>query len=462
MAIGTKVASIKAMMRFVVLSLAICASACGTTEDPQDTTSELVDAVQLAFEPSQSTIRQGAIGPFDRGVVLPGLADPDAFVDGDQVYITGTYDGLALPIWRLDEGFVEHQRYQPSAADGAFDYCHVWAPELSRIGESWIIAFAATRVANGTPCSETGLDAQRIFYATAPNDELFFGAPIAPDFGPGAPRSTPESGCPADGCDKALRIDPSLFVDTDERVYLSYTWFDRGNHNATIALDDPSRIIHNTSPSASDEERVNEAPEIFRRGDKYYFLYSAGVFSGRYRLHYIMADSVAELTKDQGTHELTVPVQRRDGRKFETTGHGSIVEYQGSFFAIYHVSGMDEAGNITARSTAVSPVAFNDDGTIRLLNALDLSWTSLPGQEYSIDVLAAGEWIGPCVPSSLIGSATQYRLTDLCPANDQLAVLSTVESIRVCHTTNGDWGQARCQEQPFDKRRSRLFVPLQP
>ena len=41
------------------------------------------------------------LSAFSRQVVLPGLADPDAHVEGNTAYIVGTFDSKVLPIWRM-------------------------------------------------------------------------------------------------------------------------------------------------------------------------------------------------------------------------------------------------------------------------------------------------------------------------------------------------------------------------
>ncbi len=432
-----------------LLALTLTALACGPVPE---------EALETSFD---DVVRSGGIQGFGRTVILPGVADPDAYVDGNNVYVTGTFDARVLPIWKLDGGrFVETKRYDPSRMDPNFDYCGVWAPDLTKLGETWILAFTAARVPVGTRCDQLGNAGQMIVYATAPDANLNFGAPMTIALGPDAPWSKPTRGCPAEGCDRALRIDISVFQDTDGQTYLSYTWFSNGNHNATVSLSDPTRIIRNTDPSQADEQGINEAPEIFKRGDIYYFLYSTGDFRGDYRLRYIMANSVQELTKARGVHELTAPVYRDSGKKYETAGHGTIIEFAGKYYIVYHVGEMNEAGELIGRDTVVSPVAFKSDGTMRMLNALDVSWTNLGNRDYSLDVRTNGRWIGPCVHAGHLGRRTSVQLTDLCPAGDQLAPLETVDAVRICHAAGGDWSQARCSEANFNRDRDTLFVPL--
>jgi hypothetical protein len=403
----------------------------------------------------------GGLVPFGRQLIISGVADPDVFVDGDQIYVMGTYDARVLPVWQVVDGKAsEVMRIKPSSDDPNFDFCHLWAPDISKVGSNWVLIFVATRVANNTDCGTIGIERQQVFYSQAPIDAPSFSAPIMPDFGPGAPRSVGGTDCPADGCDKAMRIDPSLFRDTDGRVYVSYTWYNPGNHNATFALDNPTNIIRNTDPTDPDEENINEGPQIFKRNGTYYFLYSVGAFTGRYRMRYIMANSVNELTKSRGIHDLTVPVHRRDGKKYETAGHGSIAEYKGQYYAVYHIGRMSPEGNLVSRDTVISPIKFNADGTMQMLNALNLSWTAHPGHVYSIDVRTDGQWIGPCVDAGILGQNTSYQLTDLCPSGDQYTPLETIDRIRICRAPNGDFNnQAVCQETPWARDRDELFLP---
>ena len=341
------------------------------------------------------------------------------------------------------------------------------------------LSFSGTRVEQGLvkgdnheKCKDVGFARQQIFYSTSTaNDPVAFSAPIAPNFGPGAPFSTGALECSGAGCQKRreMRIDSSVYTDpANGRIYVSYTWFDNGtNHNATIDLANPTAIIPNTDPTRADEQGITEAPQIFKRTSgnrtRYYLLYSTGAFNGEYRLRYLMADSVANLRKDRVvSRELTKPVFRGDGRLYETAGHGTVVRFGGKDFVVYHVGKMDNGGRLIGRDTVISPIRFNADGTMRMLNALNVSWNSLPGRVYSVDVRSNGRWIPPCVDAGILGQSTQVTLTDLCPHGDQLAPLDTVDRVRVCHAVGGDWSRGNCNDAAFSRTSDSLFIQLTP
>lgn len=402
------------------------------------------------------------VAPFDRQLLLPGIADPSAVVYGDSVFIAGTnVDTRLLPIWRYHAGALDELTVLRPSDDPEFDYCHVWAADLTRTNDRWLLDFTATRVPNGTDCARVGIDDEQIFYTTS-SAELpvagTFAAPQVPDFGPGAPRST-TGGCPADGCDKAMRIDSSVFQDVDGKIYLSYVYFDRGNAIASIELGNPSVVVDNATPGPNDLG-INEAPQMFRRGGRLYLMFSSQPFNQAYRLQYVMADSFGGLTKASGVHDLTEPVRRGDGSLAENAGHGTIINFEGRDYAIYHVGPLDATGRLLGRDTVVSPVTFREDGTLAMLNAVDVSWNDVLGREYSLDVHANGAWIGPCVGANFLHRATHYRLTDMCPSTGQTTPLAAVDQIRICHAANADWAHARCSTTAFDQGRDHVEFAL--
>ena len=446
-------------------------AACLVGEEPIDDEPTSID------EGASLPVRSGSVSAFSRQVVLPGLADPDAHVEGNTAYIVGTFDTKSLPVWRMTttsplKEIDPNNRFNPSHSDPRYDYCHVWAPDLTRFDGDWLISFSGTRVGNGTNCDNVGFARQQIFYSTsAANDPVDFGAPVAPNFGPGAPVSTSALECSGAGCQKRreMRIDSSVYTDAaNDKTYISYTWFDNGtNHNATIDVANPTAIIPNTDPTRADEQGITEAPQIFKRGSgdatRYYLLYSTGAFNGQYRLRYLMANSVTNLRKDSVvSRDLTEAVFRGNGKLYETAGHGTIVSFGGKDFAVYHVGQMNQFGELVGRDTVISPISFNSDGTMRMLNALNVSWNPLSGRVYSVDVRSNGRWIGPCVDAGRLGQSTQVRLTDLCPHGDQLAPLETVDRVRVCHAVGGDWSRGKCDEAAFSRTRDNLFVQLTP
>ncbi|MBW2734274.1 MAG: RICIN domain-containing protein [Deltaproteobacteria bacterium] len=389
---------------------------------------------------------------------MENLADPDALVDGERVVYSGTWDGRILPLFTFDAAGTRGRLadYDPSAIDPAYDYCSIWAPDIAKLGSSYYLLFAGQRVPKGQQCWDVPGKDQVIFVAETTRFDLKFGiaSPLALEGGPFAKES---SGCPSQGCDYALRIDATGFVDGAD-VWIGYTWFEHGNHNATVNLADPSTIIHNTDPTEAYEEGVNEAPEFFKRDGRYYFVYSTGNFNGAYRMRYLMGGSVPELTKAQSVSRgLTSPSHARDGRLLETHGHGTIFAFQGKHYAIYHV-GIFQEGTLRTRHAYLSEVHFNQDGTMASLTQLELSWDRDPNYDYSLDVHHQGRWIGPCVDASILAGKNRFTYSGVCLSQDQLAPLGELDGLRLCRAPYGDWSQGDCTDLELPKDGNTLHV----
>ena len=398
---------------------------------------------------------------FGRKLLVAGMADPDALVVGDALYFSGTWDGRVLPIHRLDAAgqLSLLLTLDPSAVDPQFDYCDVWAPDLARYQDRFFVLFAAKRVQRGTACPAPGQD-QSIFYTTLSEDGSVFAAPQPFDFGPGAPRSRESGGCPLEGCDKAMRIDVSAFSDQG-RTWLSYTYFGGGNHNATFALDAPTRIVHNTTADTADEANITEAPEIFRRGSQYYFLYSAQPFDRAYRMMVLMGSGVEALTEAQASKvALTHPASSNEGQLYECEGHGSIFAWGARHYAIYH-QGVFAAGRLQKRDAVLSEVTFAADGRPHRLDVLDLSWNRIDGAEYSLDLRLDGQWVAPCVGADRIGSRTSIRYEGNCTSRNSYAPLHRVDQLRLCYTHDGRWDRAQCETRdlPVASDHLQLLLP---
>ncbi|TNE89578.1 MAG: hypothetical protein EP330_10905 [Deltaproteobacteria bacterium] len=399
--------------------------------------------------------------PTARTMLAPGLADPDAYAEGSTAWFSGTWDGRVLPLYRFDaSGLAQLPTYDPSAADPDWDYCDVWAPELTRIDGSFLLAFAGKRVPNGAACGPRPGEEQTIWFATA-DDSLRFGAPTGIDLGPGAPRTSQDAACPAEGCAYAMRIDISSFVDpaTGDH-WLSWTYFDGGNRNASVNLSNPTQVVYNTAPDRGAEGWVTEAPQIFERDGSYYFLYSADDFREGYHLRWMRADTPKELTKAQASvHDLTTARRAMDGSLLENAGHGSIFEFGGEWYAIYHLGRMS-GGTLVGRDTVVSPVRFDGAGNLRPIGMIELTWDELPGADYSLDVITSdGRFYGPCVDANQLSGRTDWTYTGVCTSTGEVVDPAEIATYRLCHTT-GSWAEATCVERAAPAASHRLHLPL--
>lgn len=405
----------------------------------------------------------------ERLLIQGSLADPDVLkVNDDLFFLSGTLPSSRqreLPIYESNDlrTFRLKKTYNPSSLDPQFDYCTLWAPDLSLQGDVYDLYFSATRVRKGQACP--GTDQPTTFFARASGTDLHFSPaqPVRPNLS--GPRSIFSPTCPSDGCRNAIRIDSAVVEDDDSR-WLFYVWFENGNNISAFRMNDPFAIYDIAGPArfptGAEEEAINEGPDIFRRDSKYYLFFSAGWYTRQYSMRYIMADSVEQLTRARGIRRYSHPVRDSRGHFVETHGHNSIVERHGEFYNFFHQSVFDANGKMTRRDTYRQRLQFREDGTIVSLNMVNLAWTSLPNHEYSVDIVTkSGEVIGPCIGASLLGRSSSATYTGICPsAGDRLIRKGDIAAFRLFWSNNGAWGPHNSREIPYDGSSDQLFWDL--
>lgn len=415
------------------------------------------DAAILPLSDSGTTDAQVSRAAHDgrRWKIAENLADPDVVaLAGDRYVLSGTRDpALVLPFYESSDlvTWTDAGSYDPSAADPAYDYCWVWAPEIVVVGGTLTLYFSAHRGPNGgTSCPPASGEDVTTYRATSPDGTLAFGAPaLLYQGGPGA-QSRLQAGCPAGGCSRAIRIDASVYGD---RLY--YVYFDQGNNVASVALADGSDVRVHAGPAGwtlgAFEEGINEGPEILARDGRFYLFFSAAWFDSQYATFYVMADTPAELTRDRPLERLTMPVRAADGDLLESHGHNSVATREGETFNIFHQGVFDTNGNLIRRDAYGQRIAWNDDGTAVSQNLVRVSWVSIGGgNSYSLDlVLRDGEVVGPCIGAGHIQQATEIDYVGVCPdADDRLVHKSEVAAFRLFASPTSNFVQIG--ETPFD------------
>ncbi|NUP10448.1 MAG: family 43 glycosylhydrolase [Polyangiaceae bacterium] len=406
---------------------------------------------------------------YSRSLVMPGLADPDVYKENDdQFFLSGTLTGNSLPIYSSTDlrAFDLAADYAPSAVDPSFDYCYLWAPDLSKHEGIYHLYFSAHRVSKGAACPPGSGQDVTTFHTTATDTTFAFGPPELVNDGTTFPRSRIASGCPGDGCSQVIRIDSAL-VDDGADQWLFYVWFQGGNNVSSFRSSDPGTVVHNAGPArfggdlASYEEAINEAPEVLHRGDKYYLFFSTGWYDSQYAMRYIMADSVADLTRARTVRRHSQAVRTGAGFLTESRGHNSIVERRGQYFNFFHVGEFGGGGQFQGRSTWKQRLSFAPDGSLRTLNVADVAWSKLDGYDYSLDVVTRdGQTVGPCVATGILGSSTSHEYTGICPsAADLIVHKSDIAAFRVYYSNDGTWTQSA--EQPYDGVSDHVFVPIE-
>lgn len=145
-------------------------------------------------------------------------------------------------------------------------------------------------------------------------------------------------------------IDPCVFVDDDDRVYMYYGGgrMPRGAEmNADmISMKEEMRPMEGLAD-------FHEASWVFKRNGIYYMTYSDNN-PGNNHLCYAMSDKPLGPWEYKGIYLEPTGIE---------TSHGSVVEFKGKWYALYHCGDISLCGNL--RSICIDPIEFNEDGTIR-------------------------------------------------------------------------------------------------
>ena len=150
-------------------------------------------------------------------------------------------------------------------------------------------------------------------------------------------------------------IDPCVFVDDDGQAY--FYWGGGGRCVGGLLKDNMTELADSLQPMEGLKD-FHEAAWVHRRGDWYYLSYADNHVDesgrGANRLHYAMSHSPLGPWEYKGIYLQPTGCD---------TSHGSIVEYKGEWFALYHNQALSNQGNL--RSICVDRLYYNADGSIR-------------------------------------------------------------------------------------------------
>lgn len=156
------------------------------------------------------------------------------------------------------------------------------------------------------------------------------------------------------------QIDPNIFIDDDGQAY--YFWgqfFDGGAKGAKMNPDlktlDWSTYVEGIV--TEEEHFFHEGSFVFKRGDWYYFTYADISQNERpTSIGYAMSKSPL------GPYEYKGVIVNNAGCDPQSwNNHGSVVEFNGQWYVLYHRS--THASNVM-RKACIEPIYFNEDGTI--------------------------------------------------------------------------------------------------
>lgn len=270
-------------------------------------------AAAATDEPAPAGFYQNPVVPFDcpdPGVIDAGEGDHDFYVvcTGGSFPIRRSPD---LVQWHDTGAEVLPGGKAPWSANGFRN----WAPELHRVGETFVAYFTAV---NGA-------------------DVLSVGAASATEvLGPYTDRGGPmiEAGVGV--------IDATFFEDTDGRRYLFYKIDGNSQGQPTpmyvreLSADGLSFAPGSTAVEVlrndpgTWEGGVVEAPWVVRRDGTYYLFYSGNVYDHRYRTGVARASSIT------GPYQKLGPPILGNNEAWVGPGHGTVLDLGGVDYFVYH------------------------------------------------------------------------------------------------------------------------------
>ncbi len=149
-------------------------------------------------------------------------------------------------------------------------------------------------------------------------------------------------------------IDPTVFVDDDGQAYI-YNGGGGQCAGGKLRSDDWTRLDGEMQPMQGLVD-FHEGTWVHKYNGKYYLSHSDDHGRDGNQLRYAMSDSPLGPWKDMGVYLYATGCG---------TSHGSIVEYKGKWYALYHVN--NPSGRDELRSVCIDPLEYNPDGTIRVV-----------------------------------------------------------------------------------------------
>jgi len=280
--------------------------------------------------------------------VFPGwYADPEGIIMDDEYWIFPTYSAPYDKQVHFDAfsspdlvNWTKHERIIDTTA---IKWAHraVWAPSIIKKEDEYFLFFGANDIQSNEEYGGIGVavsDRPQGPY----KDHL--GKPLVDKFHNGA-----------------QPIDQFVFQDNG-KYYLIYGGW---RHCNIAQLKDDftgfnpykdGTIFKEITP-----ENYVEGPFMFKKSDKYYFMWSEGGWTGPdYSVAYAVADSPF------GPFKRIDKILQQDTKIATGAGHHSIIHNKNTddYYMVYHRRPLDETDR-NSRETCIDLMEFNDDGTIK-------------------------------------------------------------------------------------------------
>ena len=280
--------------------------------------------------------------------VFPGwYADPEGIIMDDEYWIFPTYSAPYDKQVHFDAfsspdlvNWTKHERIIDTTV---IKWAHraIWAPSIIKKEDQYFLFFGANDIQSNEEYGGIGVavsDRPQGPY----KDHL--GKPLVDKFHNGA-----------------QPIDQFVFQDNG-KYYLIYGGW---RHCNIAQLKDDFTGFNpyedGTTFKEITPENYVEGPFMFKKDDKYYFMWSEGSWTGPdYSVAYAVADSPFGPFKRIGK------TLQQDTKIATGAGHHSIIHNKDTddYYMVYHRRPLDETDR-NSRETCIDLMEFNDDGTIK-------------------------------------------------------------------------------------------------
>ena len=280
--------------------------------------------------------------------VFPGwYADPEGIIMDDEYWIFPTYSAPYDKQVHFDAfsspdlvNWTKHERIIDTTA---IKWAHraVWAPSIIKKEDKYFLFFGANDIQSNEEYGGIG-----VAVSDSPEGPYkdHLGKPLVDKFHNGA-----------------QPIDQFVFQDNG-KYYLIYGGW---RHCNIAQLKDDFTGFNpyedGTTFKEITPENYVEGPFMFKKDDKYYFMWSEGSWTGPdYSVAYAVADSPFGPFKRIGK------TLQQDTKIATGAGHHSIIHNKDTddYYMVYHRRPLDETDR-NSRETCIDLMEFNDDGTIK-------------------------------------------------------------------------------------------------
>lgn len=294
------------------------------------------------FAPAQEKKKAG-------NPVFPGwYADPEGIIYGKQYWIFPTYSAPYKEQVFFDAfssadlvTWTKHPRILDTAGV-KWAKRAMWAPSVIQKGKQYFLFFGANDIQSD---SETG--GIGVAVANKPEGPYkdHLGKPLIDKFH-----------------NKAQPIDQFVFKDTDGQHYLIYGGW-RHCNIARLNNDFTGFVPFNDGTVFKEitPEKYVEGPFMFRRNNKYYFMWSEGGWTGPdYSVAYAIADS------PMGPFKRIDKILQQNPAIAKGAGHHSIMHNRksGNWYIVYHRRPLNQT-DANSRETCIDRLYFDENGLIR-------------------------------------------------------------------------------------------------